>query len=692
MVTSNNPRLGGASHESTAASGASASDDAASVTSSISEETETPERPIREGLASLSSRSTTTGGSFANYLLPERLRSTRDRMDERIGLMTKAKKMELRDPTAAPSAGSGGSASSSAMREVQAETRIRSNAESGAGGGSSRATSSTSDTRRGPGSGSSTTATNRGPNSGLSRSADGSSLRDRWSSKVSNFAIQYNLGCATLAIAIMQTHSDVIADAENPPDFPILTHTEKTLTLAMIFLGNVVGMLVMGYLGDAIGISRALVVTTTVSVVGQLGVAFLTHGEYIYEVFIACRFVLGIGIGGLYPLSAAQAAQEATKNGGQELTPQEEEARDREKSAAVGWNFFWQQPGNCAPYLVGLMLFAISTDTAFQFRFLVAVGLLPLLLVLTWNLEKVREEELAKGLLLMEAGALNASSPQSSSKEGAVVGSPSHVDLEAAGQTSYQVSRPGVRAETSKGTSSSSTLEDQLFSDYNIRTLIGTGGTWFLFDVAYYGTQIFSPFILQQIFTEKSLVTNCAQALVSACFQIPGTICGIQYLGIVDVKKLNTHGFIFMGAAFALLAVLKALAFHPYILYAAYCLLQFSLGFGCILSTYVLPTVVFAENVRGTMHGISAGLGKAGAAVGAFLFPAVSASLDPSIANQTLMATQALVCFAGLICNIIYVPWPPPGFRSPQQKILDSLELEESPQRVTGGMRNAPAE
>lgn len=114
------------------------------------------------------------------------------------------------------------------------------------------------------------TGVRTGASEASSSSASGSS-RDKYSSKVSNFAIQYNLGCATLAIAIMQTRGDVIVDPTvTAPDFPVLTKTEKTLALAMIFLGNIVGMLVMGYLGDLLGVARALCVTTAVSIAGQV--------------------------------------------------------------------------------------------------------------------------------------------------------------------------------------------------------------------------------------------------------------------------------------------------------------------------------------------------------------------------------------------------------------------------------------
>ena len=59
------------------------------------------------------------------------------------------------------------------------------------------------------------------------------------------------------------------------------------------------------------------------------------------------------------------------------------------------------------------------------------------------------------------------------------------------------------------------------------RQLIGTGGSWFLFDISYYGTAIFQPIIIQAIFTEeKDVITDAFfwhNLLVSA-LGIPGVL------------------------------------------------------------------------------------------------------------------------------------------------------------------------
>ena len=57
-----------------------------------------------------------------------------------------------------------------------------------------------------------------------------------------------------------------------------------------------------------------------------------------YAIICGCRFILGVGVGGQFPLSAAAAKDSA--------------AAEESSEQRVGWAFFWQTPGSLAPYLV----------------------------------------------------------------------------------------------------------------------------------------------------------------------------------------------------------------------------------------------------------------------------------------------------------------------------------------------------
>lgn len=117
---------------------------------------------------------------------------------------------------------------------------------------------------------------------------------------LSNFSIQYNISAASIALPFLQSHP-----AFAPPRWV------HYVALGVVFAGCMVGMLLLGFLGDLIGRRRAMVVTNAIQVAGALGCALLTWGSSrtMYAIFCFCRLVLGVGVGGMYPLSASHSAE-----------------------------------------------------------------------------------------------------------------------------------------------------------------------------------------------------------------------------------------------------------------------------------------------------------------------------------------------------------------------------------------------
>jgi PHS family inorganic phosphate transporter-like MFS transporter len=91
----------------------------------------------------------------------------------------------------------------------------------------------------------------------------------------------------------------------------------------------------MGYAGDILGRDHAMTLTLSIVTVAAMLSAAAPHGtpSNIYITIIIMRFLLGIGVGGVYPLSATKAAEDAGKGDGVNLT-------------AASWAFFWQVPGS----------------------------------------------------------------------------------------------------------------------------------------------------------------------------------------------------------------------------------------------------------------------------------------------------------------------------------------------------------
>ena len=91
----------------------------------------------------------------------------------------------------------------------------------------------------------------------------------------------------------------------------------------------------MGYAGDVLGRNKAMTLTLSLVCVSALLSAILPFGSpsTVYTIIIITRFVMGIGLGGIYPLSATKAAED----GG--------DAHGHVNVTSASYAFFWQTPG-----------------------------------------------------------------------------------------------------------------------------------------------------------------------------------------------------------------------------------------------------------------------------------------------------------------------------------------------------------
>lgn len=398
----------------------------------------------------------------------------------------------------------------------------------------------------------------------------------------SNFSIQYNYSSASIAAAIMLSHNDIIGDGVRP-DFPQPSWVAHGL-LGAVFIGSVAGMLTMGYLGDVLGVRPALIVTNALAAFGALASSLFSWGtpETIWTMIAVSRLIMGIGVGGNYPLSAAKAGQPG--KGAREVS-----AVDAANSAAKA--FFWQEPGQVAPYLLALPLLSLPPSqgiTSVQFRILLGIGALPAAVVLLCS---AYEEDLDSGARASGRGNLGDAR--------------------------------------------------------NWQLLKGTAGCWFLFDIAFYGTVIFSPAILLKVFGKTESLTSLAvHAAATILVTILGNGASLAALRWIGAKTLNTAGFVASCLAFCAFALAYA-SFHDkhWLQFVLLCIVNFTLSMNNI-STFMLPVLAFPRSVRSTFHGISAAAAKLGAMVGTVLFPALEGRGIPFV-----MFTQAFVCGMGACCS-----------------------------------------
>ena len=125
----------------------------------------------------------------------------------------------------------------------------------------------------------------------------------------------------------------------------------------------------MGYAGDRLGRRRALLLTLGLVFCSALATAILTWGQNeIYYLLSAFRFTLGVGVGGLYPLSAIACAEST----GQGVS--------RERRAGLA--FTWQAGGAILAPLIVYLLLRAGCNPRVMWRIFLAVGAVPTAVVL----------------------------------------------------------------------------------------------------------------------------------------------------------------------------------------------------------------------------------------------------------------------------------------------------------------------
>ena len=132
-------------------------------------------------------------------------------------------------------------------------------------------------------------------------------LKNTIISAISNLSTAYNLVVINIVHVLIQNQ---YCGGDN-------CEAETELVATSSLVGAIIGQLTFGYVGDWLGRSRALQLTMAMSVLGALLSAFAvpinSDPASVFLFLSATRFVLGLGVGGVYPLSATIAAESSSK-------------------------------------------------------------------------------------------------------------------------------------------------------------------------------------------------------------------------------------------------------------------------------------------------------------------------------------------------------------------------------------------
>jgi PHS family inorganic phosphate transporter-like MFS transporter len=393
-----------------------------------------------------------------------------------------------------------------------------------------------------------------------------------------------------------------------------LSTSQVSLLNSVTLLASAAGAIVFGRIADILGRKRIYGYEVLILAIGALASAFAPNFWFL----VICRVILGIGIGGDYPVSA---------------TIMSEYSGRQSRGRMVGLVFAMQGAGLVVGPLIasGLLASGLANDTTW--RILLGLGAIPGVAVfyLRRRIHETPRFALAGGAVAEADAAIAAAT-----------------GAKAVGRAAESAARVPQRALEGFGI--------LLHSRRMLLWLIGAAGAWALLDFCYYGNTISTPEILALLNPAASLLHNTLiQLAIFGVFAVPGYVVAIALLDRAGRKKIQLLGFGMMALMFLLIGVVPGVsqAAVPFIL--LYGVSYFFTEFGPNTTTFIYPAEIFPVEVRTTGHGIAAGTGKLGAFAGAFLFPHLLAS---SLGIRGAEIVAGVAAAAGLLLTAVLLPEP----------------------------------
>lgn len=375
---------------------------------------------------------------------------------------------------------------------------------------------------------------------------------------------------------------------------------------------SAVGAIIFGRIADLVGRKRIYGYEVLVLAAGAIASAFAPN----YTFLLVSRIVLGIGIGGDYPVSATIMSEYSSK---------------QSRGRMVGLVFAMQGVGLVVGPLLASALLAGQLSHDVIWRVLLGLGAVPGLAVFY-----LRRQIHETPRFAMAGGATE--------------------------EAQAAIARAtGQQRTTAPARDAPVTVKQSTFGGFAVlarnrrmlRWLIGCSVAWLVLDFAYYGNSISSPEILKLLNPHASLLHNTlVQLAIFAVFALPGYALAIWLLDRSGRRRIQLLGFTVMGLSFFLIGAVPGVTNHAAPFVVLYGISYFFTEFGPNTTTFVYPAEVFPVEVRTTGHGIAAASGKMGAFAGAYLFPTMLSAWG--IRGAELVAAGG--CLVGLLVTAALLP------------------------------------
>ncbi len=399
-----------------------------------------------------------------------------------------------------------------------------------------------------------------------------------------------------------------------------LSTTETSWVSGAAVLGAFVGAMIFGRIADIIGRKSVYTMVALIMIVGAVVSAFAPN----VIVLIGARFLLGLGIGGDYPVSAVLMSEYANR---------------AQRGRLVGLVFSMQAIGLIVGPLVGLGLLSSGLSENLTWRLLLGLGAIPAAAVIY----------------------LRSRMPESPRFQ-------AHVrrESERAAAELRTFSGGVIDAPVAPVAKSSLMSPRQFLTNPRMLLLIlGTAGSWFLLDYAYYGNTLSLPSILMEVSPNATVKVKLLLSLAMfIVFALPGYYFAVTRIDRIGHRKLQTIGFSVMAGCFLLLAAVPRFTTMVAPFIVIFGISYFFTEFGPNTTTFVLPSEVYPVEMRTTGHGLAAGFGKLGAFVGVFVIP----HLQTSIGLRGMLVVASGAALVGLATTAIL---PEPSQTSLEDTAVD---------------------
>jgi MFS family permease len=376
-----------------------------------------------------------------------------------------------------------------------------------------------------------------------------------------------------------------------------LAQYQVSLLSSLALLTSAAGAVVFGQVADRLGRQKIYGYEMLLLAVGSVASAFAPGIWWL----IAMRAVLGLGIGGDYPVSATIMSEHACR---------------RARGRMVALVFSMQAAGLIVGPLVAIVLLSAGISQQHAWRVMLALGAIPALAAFAL---RRKMSETPRFLIARLEDAQQTSG----------------------GRTAGRRASRGLRG----------ALADRRLR----RWLAGAALAWLLFDFVYYGSTISARLIIGLVAPHASLTRLIAYTLaLFVVAALPGYLLAAATIDRIGRRRMQAGGFAVMAAAFAGLWLIPGatVTVLPFLL--LFGISYFFAEFGPNTTTFVYPAEIFPVRVRASCNGIAAAAGKMGAFAGTYILTALLPVLGLGRTSGLIAGT----CLVGLVVTVTLLPEP----------------------------------